>query len=372
MRLAIALLAALAVGLSVLPRLLLATGALPEPLRPFVWSDPLFVYERGLTGHRVPYADTPFEYPPVIGLLSALFSLLASNGASFVALWGAVQILSAGLAAWLLAGAGDPSTVRWRFALAPQLLLLGALNFDLVAVAFLALALANARGGRDGRVVGALALGTATKLFPLAAAPVAVLRASRPARAAGIGIAVLGAAYLPAIIAGRSAGTSPLYYLAGIEANIDSPWGLVTRLGGALGITEARVVVTAVTLIGLAVTYALAVLPRSRGADPVATFGLAVVATLLWSRLYSPQYSLWLLPFFALLPLGGRLFALLVSGDLLVFLSISPLTLVPWSGDDPRAVALLGALVVGVSLRLVAIVGIWRSMRRLTAPAIAR
>lgn len=362
-RIAVALLAAAAVAIGLIPRVLLASGALPDALRPFTWSDPLFVYERGLTGHRLPYVDTPFEYPPVIGLFTAAFSLVAPSATVFVALWGGLAICCAAIAALLLADAGGVERTRRMFALAPQLLLLGSLNFDLLAVAFMIAALVAARSRHDGRTAVALALGAASKLFPLAAAPVAVLRAARPLRSAAIVGAVLAACYLPAVLAGRSASAGPLFYLVGIDANFDSPWGLVARLLAAAEIPNAQSLVTAITLIGLAVTFVVAVIPRARAADPVAAFGLAIVATLLWSRLYSPQYSLWILPFFVLLPIGAGAFALLTAGDLLVFFSVSPLTLVPWSAGDPVPVALVGVVVLGVSLRTVALILCWRRLR---------
>src|SRR4030081_1967600 len=100
-RLAIALLAAAAVAIGLIPRVLLASGALPDALRPFVWSDPLFVYLRGLSGQRLPYVDSSFEYPPVIGLISAAFSVASPNATAFVVLWGGVAILCAAVAAIL-------------------------------------------------------------------------------------------------------------------------------------------------------------------------------------------------------------------------------------------------------------------------------
>jgi hypothetical protein len=336
---------------------------LPDALRPFTWSDPLFVYLRGLSGHRLPYVDGPFEYPPVAGLITALFSAVSPGAATFVALWGCTAMVCAAVVAGLLAGAGEPERTRSFFALAPQLLLLGSVNFDLLAVALLVAALVAARSQRDDR----LALGTASKLFPLAAAPVAVLRAARPLRSAAVIGGVLAACYVPAALAGRSSSAGPLYYLLGIDANFDSPWGLVARLLGAAGIPNPQSLVTGITLVGLAVTFVVAVLPRARAADPVVAFGLAIVATLLWSRLYSPQYSLWVLPFFVLLPIGARAFVVLTAGDLLVFFSVSPLTLVPWRADDQVPVVLIGMLVLGVSLRLVALLACWHRMRELSA-----
>ncbi|HLQ05819.1 MAG TPA: hypothetical protein VK197_09240, partial [Verrucomicrobiae bacterium] len=71
--------AALVLIASGVPRALLASGALPEFLRPVVWSDVLFTFVRGLSGHRLPYVDTPFEYPPLVGILAGALSLVAST-----------------------------------------------------------------------------------------------------------------------------------------------------------------------------------------------------------------------------------------------------------------------------------------------------
>ena len=370
MRLAVALIAAAAVALGALPRILLAAGALPDVLRPFVWSDAYLVYERSLAGHRLPYLDAPFEYPPLIGAVSGVFSLVAPGAAVFVTLWAGVQAACAALAAWLLMDLAEPLRVRRRFALAPQLVLLGSLNFDLVAVAFVSLALVAVRARRDSRTIAALALGTASKLFPLAVAPVAVLRAARPLRVALIGAAVLAACYLPAILAGPTAAAAPLYYLAGIDANNDSPWGALAWLAARAGLPDLQPAILVVSLLGLAITYAVAVLPRARTAEPVALIGLAIVTTMVWTRLYSPQFSLWVLPFFAVLGLRMRLFALLSLGDALVFVSIYPISIPTWQPDDPLLVVLRAVLFIGVAIRLAALIGVWRALRDMTpAPA---
>lgn len=368
-RLAVAFLAAAVAAIGAAPRILLAAGVLPAGARPFVWSDVLLVYTRGLSGHRLPYVDTPFEYPPLVGLVSGILSLASDGPLPFVALWSALLALLAGATAWILAGAASPRTVAVRFALAPQLLLLGSVNFDLLAVAFLSAALVRARRP-DGTATGVLlGLGTLSKLFPLAAVPVHLARIRRPLQVGLILGAVVAAGYLGAALTGRSGAVGPLYYLVGIDANFDSPWGLVARGLVAAGIADGQSVVVALTLFGLITTYLLVVLRAPRAADALTVIGLAIVTTLLWSRLYSPQYSLWVLPLFALLPLRGRLFALLCAGDALVFATVYPLTLVDWARGDAGAATLLAGLVTGMVLRLIALTGTWRALHTLIRPA---
>ncbi|HUQ40859.1 MAG TPA: hypothetical protein VM052_00010 [Candidatus Limnocylindrales bacterium] len=345
-------------------RILLATGTLPDVLRPFVWSDVLFVYERGLSGHRLPYVDTPFEYPPLIGALSVLFSLVSPGPVTFVAAWVLVVALAAGGCAAVLAKATDaPRT--WRYwVIAPQLLLLGTVNFDILPTALLTLAAVSQRSRRNVTAMVALALGTVAKLFPASSAPLAAARARRPLPIVAF-VAVLGLFYVPTAMQPFSSAGGVGFYAVGIRSNIDSVWGVVERALTGIGVPNAGTVVLAITLVGLAATYVLLVLPRGmRAADPAIGFGLATIALLFWSRLYSPQYSLWLLPFFALLALPVRVFALLALADTGVFLTIYPLTLVERVPGDVAGTVLFGAMVAFVLLRHVALWSMWRSVGR--------
>ena len=359
MRLALASLAATAVVIGGVPRVLLAAGTLPEFLRPFTWSDPLFTYVRGLAGHRLPYFDAPYEYPPVLGIGAAFFSWLAPNAAWYVALWTVVLALCAAATAYLVAPFATRSRVAGAWALAPQLVVFGSLNFDLVAVVFLVAATVSLRTGRSLTAVGYLAIGTLAKLFPAAALPAVIARAPRRPIAVALFAAIVAALTLPTLFAPSSALTGVAFY-ASLGSNLDSVWGMLSRILAALGLAQADGIVLVITVVGLVVTYAIAL--RHARAEPAVAFGLAVLAVMLWTRRYSPQYSLWILPTLVLAPIPARTVALLAFADTLVFLTVSPLTLVSRTGADPMDVALLGALAAAVVLRHAALIWIWRSL----------
>ena len=355
--------AALVVALGGVPRILLAAGALPDPLRPFVWSDALFVYLRGLSGQRLPYVDTPFEYPPLIGVVSGVLSLLSSGPVPFVAGWVAIVAVAAGCAAALLARAAGAGRA-WRYwVLAPQLVLLGTVNFDLVPVALVICAALLARSRRGTLAAAALGVGAVAKLFPAASAPILVLRSSGGLRAAAAFAAVVALFYLPTALLPFSSVAGVGFYAVGIRSNLDSVWGLAERLLEVAGVPAAGAMVVAVTLTGLVLTYVFRVLPMARrAADPAVGMAMATLALLFWSRLFSPQYSLWVLPFFALLGLRPRTYALLVAADIGVFVTIYPLTLVPRDATDVVGALLLGALGACVVLRQVALLAMWREL----------
>lgn len=359
--------AALLVLIGAVPRIALAGDALPEGLRPFVWSDVLFTWTRGLAGGRVPYWNAYFEYPPLAGYVSGALSLAAPSALGYVVLWSAAQAAAAGATVLVLARQGART---WAFALAPELALLGPINVDLLAVLALVLAVHWARRGAALRSVGALAAGAATKLFPTAALAVPLLGQPFTARAGAARLGLFGllvaACYAPAAGAPYSSLESIGRYSVGIGANFDSLWGMAGGALSAAGV-EPAVPILAVTAVGLVATYAAFVLPLVRTGDPAVPMALATITVLLWSRLYSPQFSLWVLPFFALLPLPRRVLALLIAADVVVFLTVYPLTLVDRAAGDPTTPVLLGVLGAAVLARHGALVLAFVATRRLAA-----
>ncbi|MBI4571279.1 MAG: DUF2029 domain-containing protein [Chloroflexi bacterium] len=360
-------LAVASVALGALPRVLLAMDALPAALQPFVWSDVLHIWERGARAGSLPYRDVPFEYPPLTGMTWAAIEAVAGSAAAHVALWVAVQAAAAGVVAFALACAAGPKRAIVFWSLSPQLLLYGSVNFETFALAPLVIAVVLAR--RERMVVSsvALAVGTAVKLFPAAVLPVVLARSLRGDARAAVASAiafsvVVAAAFAPTASAPFSSLFSPWRYSVGIEPNLDSPWGLVREVVRAAGWDPVEAIV-AVTLVGTVATFVIAVLPAAwRAPDAAVGAGLAITTVLLWSRLFSPQYVLWLLPFFSLAIPSMRTFLLLTVADLGVFATIYPLTLVRWSPDDPLATALVGILAAAVLARHAVLILVWRAL----------
>lgn len=322
---------------------------------------------RGLSGGRLPYWDSDFEYPPLAGYLSGVFSRAAPTAFAYVAMWAVVQAAAAALVAVVLLRSGAGRRAIWAWALAPQLVLLASMNFDVLAVLGLVLAVYWARANASLRTAAALALGTVAKLFPAAALPIVLLRPSPPReRAASLVVfgLLVAAFYAPAAAALYSSLESLTRYSVGTRANFDSFWGLVASGFAGAGI-PAETVIAVLTTVGLIVTYVAFVLPLSRSPDPAAPIALAVLTVLLWSRLYSPQYSLWVLPFFALLALPRALFVWLTIADIGVFVAVYPITLVQRAPGDPLEPPLFGLLAAAVVARHAALLMAWLAARRI-------
>lgn len=361
--------AGIAAATSELPRVLVALDALPDVLRPFVWSDLLATYAgRGLAGGHLPYFEVPFEYPPLMGYLAGLFAVTTSSAAAYLTCWAAVVTVTAAALGYVLSREAGPARALVYWALAPQLLIFAGLNVDVLPAALLVASAILARRHRESWAALALGLGTMAKLFPAAAAPLLALRGPRVVVIWTFTLSV-GLLALPALLAPHSTLAGITYYAFGYEAGGVAVWGLLSTLLHGLGVPEAALIVLLGTTGGFAATYLALVVPRARRAgDPAVGFALATLAVLLWSRLYSPQFSLWVVPFFVLLPtLRARAFILLGTADLTVFLIASPLTLVRWDPTDMLPAVLLALLAAAVVLRHVALLFAWRDIAR--APA---
>ena len=311
-----------------------------------------------------PYWAFPFEYHPVIGWGSALLSFATGELVVLVVGWLAIVALCARAVALLLASRVGPRRTIAFWSLAPQLLLFGGQNFDALAVLAVVYAAAALRADRPIRAGVAIAVGAATKLFPLVAAPpfaAALWRAGgrRPAVAfAAAAVAALLVIDLPAIVAPYSLLRYGVTPYAVSTWNVDSIWFPVALLLDAVVRPDvADGIIAAVSLAGLVATYAVLVLrPALRpGADPERLAWLAVAVLVFWTRLRSPQYAIWLLPAFALYVPDVRLLAFMFVGDAITFLAVFALRGVPRELLAPETIPLYAAIVFGVLVRQVAV-----------------
>ncbi len=214
------------------------------------------------------------------------------------------------------------------FALAPTLLVYGTMNWDLLAVAFATAGVLFLMRRRDGWAGSMLGLGAAAKLYPaLLVVPFIAqrLRERRPDAAVTLGWATAGAwavVNLPFLIASPSSWIRFFSFNSTRPADFDSLWYVGCRHADALCVSTraANVLGAAIFLAGSALVWGL----RARRFPdfPRWTLGFPLIAIFLLSnKVYSPQYGLWLVPWFALaLPGLGRFVAFEIA-DVGVFVT---------------------------------------------------
>jgi hypothetical protein len=280
--------------------------------------------DRGLDEDRVPYLDGQNEYPVVTGLTMWVAAVPADSYQSFFVWNGVLLTAAAAATAWAL-HALTGRRAMW-FAVAPTLLVYGLVNWDLVAVALATTATLAYLRERDWSAGILLGLGAAAKLYPaLLVIPFALgrLRGGRSGgarRLAGAAILTWALVNLPFAAFGFDRWSEFFRFNSARGADWDSLWFIGARLFGYVwdaGVLNA--------LSGAAFVVAAAWLwwaaSRRPGFRPW-TFGFPLlVAFLLTNKVYSPQYGLWLLPWFAAAVPSLRLFVAFEIADVAVFVT---------------------------------------------------
>jgi uncharacterized membrane protein len=285
---------------------------------------PLYAH-RGLVKGDVPYLDNPVEYPVLTGAQMWLAAQIGRNATSF---YHVTALAGAGF--WLamivmLARAGTPPGRLVFVAGAPSVVAYAFINWDPLPALLLVLAILAHLRGRDVASGVWAGLGVATKLFPGVVIPlVAAARlAQRRWRDALAHVAAASGAWLavnlPVMILAPQGWRRFLDLNRERGADWDSLWFLLQHF------THANLNVSTINLSSGFVFLAGAVVIGVVGAqrrDPADWWQLTLPILcwfLLSNKVYSPQYSLLLLPLLALaLPSPGAFWAFAVA-DIMVF-----------------------------------------------------
>lgn len=305
---------------------------------------PLWSAERLDVGD-VPYRDNAVEYPVLVGgfmwLTSALTHALSGSigSASDVEIFGGLTCLLlaiCGIAVLVgtVGAAGRRPYDAAVFALSPLLIFHAFSNWDLLAMAFASCALwawAKQRPVAAGVLIG---LGTAAKLYPVFLLVPLVILAVRTRRFREVGWCIVAAVVawlavnLPVAMAyyhgwrefyafsvTRDSEASTFWYMGHYLATV----GLGSA-GYAAGWSPPGAAVALVLLLALAGVAAVGLYSPRRPRVGQLAF-LAVLAFLITTKVWSPQYSLWLVPLVALARPRWRLSLLWQFSEIAVWIA---------------------------------------------------
>ncbi len=276
-----------------------------------------------LTGDRLPYLDPcvelgsdPCDEYPVLTIwtMRIVAFVAGDSNDGFVFLNMAILVLAASwVAVSLFRMVGRRALY---FVLAPTLALYWMNNWDLVAVAFATAATLAYLRGRDGPSGVLLGLGAAAKIYPaLLVIPFLAGRFRAGERDRGIRIAVAAAGTwiavnLPFALAGTQGWWEFFRFSSERPASWNSLWYVACELATGAGCTNTPTINIA-SAVAFVVSVALVWhLKAKRDPDfPRWTLGFPIlVLFLLSNKVFSPQFGLWLLPWFALVLPNLRLF----------------------------------------------------------------
>lgn len=296
---------------------------------------PRVFLHRGIGPGSLPYIDRVIEYPVVSGTLLYLASLVAPSplGVLLVTAAGAAA-LSVAITIALERRCGGRA---WRWAIGTPILLYAFQNWDVFAIAAMLVGMFAFTRGRNGRAGAAFGLGAAIKLFPaVLVPPLAVYRwVSGDRRGAGrlVGWSALvfGALNLPFIVIKPSGWAWTFAFQGRRQATWGTLWYWFDRFVGVpvRGHTGSQVANNLSALaLGIGMLWLFWRVVRTRGAlgaggDAGVALGAAGVAIfLLTNKVFSPTYDIWMVVFFALLPLSRRIWVAFCAVDLMVFATV--------------------------------------------------
>lgn len=261
------------------------------------YSDVLSLYRaHHLYGHPLPYVHAPIEYPVVTGVFMWLASLFPGLGGYFLAT--ALSFLVVGIVTLRVMKGLCPRTYH-VLAFSPLLLFYVLLNWDLLGIFFMVVGWWFVRERRWALAGVAIALGGFAKLFPFVAVPFLVVELVRDRDRRGL------RALLAALVATSVVINLP-FVIAGTHNWLIFFTFNATRKGSAAVLTLVglkSLPVVASDLMGLVVVGGVTAVMCARvwrGSSPMQASAYVFAAFLLVSKVYSPQYTLWV-PVFALL-----------------------------------------------------------------------
>ena len=257
-----------------------------------------------LSGYDLALVGGANEYPVLTGLFMWTMGLFANDAGRYLAANAAFLSIAALVIAGVLG-----LLVGWRSLLwsgSPLLILFAFHNWDLLAVAATTLGLLMWWRGHPTLAAVMFAIGGALKLYPLLLVlPLVVERWWRGERrgaaidaAAAAGVAA--AANLPLMLLDLDGWFVTYRFHSLRPPNYDSLWGVGPLYD--LGPTT----ITGLSGLLLLLTVVLVLVVARRRADHEGSFpfiqtsAALIAAFLLWGKVQSPQYALWIVPFFAL------------------------------------------------------------------------
>jgi hypothetical protein len=326
----------------------------------FAYSDVIALHDdRGGTRHRVPYFEDRIEYPVLLGFHMYWPSLLAPDRVGYFVLSYLALSLCALGTLWLLCGI--EGTQPWAFAATPALTLYAGLNWDLFAIFPMMLGIVWWLSQRRLAGAAALAIGAATKVFPgLALGALLVKETPRRAIApAALALAIAAVVNAPFALFARR---NWLWFFEYNSARDNEP-SLYTLFGAG----KRDAIPLASGLLAASVLVCLLIFALSRrGLRIRPAIAAVTLVFFLFTRVWSPQYWLWIFAVLALLGAPGWIAAAACGAAVLDYVAAFGLLHLSVSGDFAQAAWFYREVFVpDVAIRCAVIGGsAWWALRR--------
>ena len=299
-----------------------------------VYSDIVPFFEKAIEP-GFPYIGKTIEYPVLTGLFVHLMGIV--GGGTEMGYYIATAfflIVFAGGATYFLtrmrSQEADRKPLLFFWILAPSMLIFMIYNWDMIAVFFTVLGLYMMTRALPYAAAASFAFGFASKFYPIIyLAPLLIAQKTNKARV--YSVAVFGGVALALngvfMLAGRSLSEGWAAHWQNLsyffifnrlrQANPDSIWTAIQLLAGPLEVSAINII----SLVLFAGSFGIFLWRFRKENQLFLSFG-GTILFLLFNKVFSPQYLLWLLPFFALMPIKKRWFYSLEFANLAALFSI--------------------------------------------------
>lgn len=248
-------------------------------------------------GNKIPYLKTPVEYPLITGFFVYAMWHFGKNILGYSLLTGIFLSLCSVITAIALYGLCDIFEIRKQktylfFIFAPSLMLFSIYNWDIIAVMFTVLALYSFSKSQFLLSGVFLSLGFNAKLFPVILLPLMMLKTDfkNSVKMAAMFLIVSLALNGYFIVNSFEVWKATYTFHAAREPNMDSTWAL-THLGvDIVNILSAALFLLAYLILAF----------NHKKYDLVTISFMSILLFLVFNKVFSPQFILWLLPFFVL------------------------------------------------------------------------
>jgi uncharacterized membrane protein len=295
---------------------------------------------RGVSENLFPYVDGrledgelrqgAIEYPVLTGVFMWASGLPVQDEISYLRFSALLLAPFALLVAVLLEKMRGFRALMW--AAAPAIILYAFHNWDLLVVAAAVVGFWLAERKRPEWASVAFGVGAAFKMYPLLfVLPLAAWCLRRDGVRKALGVVAAGAGTfllinLPFMIAGPRGWLITYQFHSERTPNFDTIWSLGFDVFDWTHWSAQTLNVVTTGLMAVMIVAALAygwARAKSEGIYPyLQVSAAALVAFLLFNKVHSPQYTLWLLPFFVLLPVRWYWWAAYSVADLAVYVGI--------------------------------------------------